>query len=95
MAVPLAPLVFHFILAFLMSCEQVAPDTRRVVVMPVAGRARLPAVRHAVGGNPCDVRESRIRDLPIGHRPLEVVWLSAATGVPSGAAAHGRCSSIA
>jgi transposase len=27
-----------------------------------------------VDGRPYDVRESRIRDLPMGHRPLEVVW---------------------
>lgn len=27
-----------------------------------------------VGGRPFDVRESRIKDLPMGHRPLEVVW---------------------
>lgn len=27
-----------------------------------------------VGGKPYDVRESRIKDLPVGHRPPLVVW---------------------
>ena len=27
-----------------------------------------------VGGRPYDVREMRIKDLPMGHRPLQVVW---------------------
>ena len=27
-----------------------------------------------VGGKPYALRESRIKDLPVGHRPLVVVW---------------------
>ncbi|MGZ4553060.1 MAG: hypothetical protein ACXVXQ_06115 [Mycobacteriaceae bacterium] len=31
-------------------------------------RARLPAVRVLAGGKPYDVREMRVKDLPVGHR---------------------------
>ncbi|HLZ36716.1 MAG TPA: transposase family protein, partial [Mycobacteriales bacterium] len=56
------------------SCEQVAPDARRVVVMQTADEHACPQCGVLVGGRPFDVRESRIKDLPMGHRPLEVVW---------------------
>jgi hypothetical protein len=56
------------------SCEEVAPDAHRVVVMQVADERACPRCGVLVGGKPYDVRESRIKDLPTGQRPLEVVW---------------------
>ena len=56
------------------SCEEVEPDGRRVVVMRVADEHACPRCGVLVGGRPYDVRESRIKDLPMGHRGLDVVW---------------------
>lgn len=56
------------------SCEETAPDGRRVVVMQVADAHACPRCGVLVGGKPYDVRESQVKDLPVGHRPLVVVW---------------------
>ena len=56
------------------SCEEIPADGRRVVVMQVADEHACPRCGVLVGGKPYDVRESRIKDLPFGHRPLEVIW---------------------
>jgi transposase len=42
--------------------------------MQVADEHACPRCGVLVGGKPYDVRESRIKDLPMGHRRLEVVW---------------------
>ena len=47
---------------------------RRVVIMQVATEHGCPQCGVVVGGEPYDVRESRVRDLPFGERPLVVVW---------------------
>jgi len=51
-----------------------ADPTRRLVVMQVADEHGCPRCGVLVGGKPYDVRESRIKDLPVGHRPPQVVW---------------------
>ncbi len=56
------------------SCEEIPADGRRVVVMQVADEHACPRCGVLVGGKPYDVRESRVKDLPFGHRPLEVIW---------------------
>jgi transposase len=56
------------------SCEEIPLQGRRVVVMQVADEHACPRCGVLVGGKPYDVRESRIKDLPFGHRPLEVLW---------------------
>lgn len=55
------------------SCET-PPDGRRVVVMQVAHEHACPRCGVLVNGRPYDARESRIKDLPMGHRPIEVIW---------------------
>jgi len=64
-------------------CEETTPEpeeersgepVRRVVVMQSAGEHGCPRCGVLVGGKPYDVRESRIKDLPMGHRPLQVIW---------------------
>jgi transposase len=57
------------------SCEG-DDDTggRRAVIMQVAGEHACPRCGVLAGGKPHDLRESRIKDLPMGHRRLEVVW---------------------
>ena len=55
-------------------CEEVEPDGRRVVVMQVADEHACPRCGVLVGGRPYDARASRIKDLPVGHRPLTVIW---------------------
>lgn len=47
---------------------------RQVVVMQVAAEHPCPRCGVLVGGKPYDVREMRIKDLPFGHRPVQVVW---------------------
>jgi zinc-finger of transposase IS204/IS1001/IS1096/IS1165 len=44
------------------------------LVMQAADEHGCPRCGVVVGGKPYDVRESRIKDLPCGHRPLLVVW---------------------
>jgi transposase len=56
------------------SCEENDTGVRRVVVMQVAEEHACPRCGVLAGGKPYDVRESRIKDLPFGHRPLEVIW---------------------
>jgi transposase len=56
------------------SCEQAALGLRRVVVMQADDEHGCPRCWVFVGGRPYDLREMRIKDLPMGHRPLEVVW---------------------
>src|SRR5512135_520470 len=59
---------------WVVSCEEMPPDGRRVVVMQRAAEHGCPRCGVLVGGKPYDLRESRIKDLPVGHRPLAVVW---------------------
>jgi transposase len=56
------------------SCQETPPDGRRAVVMQSADEHACPRCGALVDGRPYDVRESRIKDLPMGHRPLEVIW---------------------
>ena len=56
------------------SCVEIPPGGRRVVVMQVADEHACPRCGVLVGGKPYDLRQSRIKDLPFGHRPLEVIW---------------------
>jgi transposase len=55
------------------SCFLTALGMRRVEVMQVADAHGCPQCGVLVG-KPYDVRVMRIKDLPVGHRPLEVVW---------------------
>ncbi|MBA3800362.1 MAG: ISL3 family transposase [Geodermatophilaceae bacterium] len=56
------------------SCQEATPEERRVVVMQAADEHACPRCGVLVGPKPYDVRESRIKDLPLGHRPPQVVW---------------------
>ena len=56
------------------SCEEDDAGVRRAVVMQVANEHGCPRCGVLVGGKPYDLRESRITDLPMGHRRLEVIW---------------------
>ena len=56
------------------SCEEDDTAGRRVVIMQIADEYGCPGCGVLVGGRPYDVRESRITDLPMGHRRLVVVW---------------------
>jgi transposase len=56
------------------SCAEDGVRARRVVVMQAAEEHACPTCGVLVAGKPYDVRESRIKDLPMGHRPLEVFW---------------------
>jgi transposase len=47
---------------------------RRVVIMQIAVEHACPRCGVLVGGKPYDVRESRVKDLPMGHRALHVIW---------------------
>jgi len=47
---------------------------RRVVIKQVAVEHACPRCGVLVGGQPFDVRESRVKDLPMGHRPVHVIW---------------------
>ncbi len=44
------------------------------MIMQVAAEHACPRCGVLVGGKPYDVRCSRVKDLPVGHRPVEVVW---------------------
>jgi transposase len=59
---------------WVMSCRESPLGVLRVVVMQRAGEHACPRCGVLVGGRPYDVRLSRIKDLPFGHRPLEVFW---------------------
>lgn len=56
------------------SCEENDIGGRRVVVMQAADEHACPRCGVLVGGKPYDLRESRVKDLPMGSRPLLVVW---------------------
>ncbi len=56
------------------SVELTPLNLRRVIVMQVADEHGCPQCGVLVGGKPYDVREMRVKDLPVGHRPLLVVW---------------------
>src|SRR5512135_1816345 len=56
------------------SVEVTPLGVRRVVVMQVAAEHACPRCGVLAGGKPYDVREMRVKDLPVGHRPLLVVW---------------------
>ena len=47
---------------------------RQVVVTQTAVEHACPRCGVLVGGKPYDLREVRIKDLPMGHRRVEVVW---------------------
>ncbi len=55
-------------------CEENDAGGRRVVVMQLADEHGCPRCGVLVGGKPYDVRESPVKDLPMGQRPLTVVW---------------------
>lgn len=56
------------------SCALTPLGVRQVVVMQTAAEHVCPRCGVLVGGKPYDHRQSRIKDLPFGARPLEVVW---------------------
>src|SRR5512135_1447161 len=56
------------------SCALTPLGVRRVVVMQTAAEHACPRCGVLVGGKPYDHRQSRIKDLPFGARPVEVVW---------------------
>src|SRR5512135_1262663 len=74
---------------WVVSCEEMPPDGRRVVVMQRAAEHGCPRCAVLAGGKPYDVREMRVKDVPMGHRPLEVVWRKRATAAASRVPAAG------
>jgi transposase len=56
------------------SCELSPVGVRTAVVMQTATEHACPRCGVLTGGKPYDRRESRIKDLPFGRRPLAVVW---------------------
>jgi hypothetical protein len=56
------------------SCDLTPLGVRRVVVMQQASEHACPRCGVLVGGKPYDQRASQIKDLPFGHRPIEVIW---------------------
>ena len=57
-----------------LSCALSPLGVRQVVVMQAAEEHACPRCGVLVSGRPYDRRESRIKDLPFGDRPLEVIW---------------------
>ncbi len=57
-----------------LSCALSPLGVRRVVLMQAAGEHACPRCGVLVSGRPYDCRESRIKDLPFGDGPLEVIW---------------------
>ena len=49
-------------------------EGRRVVIVQLADEHGCPRCGGVVGGRPYDLRESRVKDLPFGERPLVVIW---------------------
>ena len=47
---------------------------RRVVIMQIASEHACPRCGVIAGSRPYDVRESRVKDLPMGHRRVQVIW---------------------
>ena len=56
------------------ACTRTPLGVRQVVVMQVADEHPYPRCGVLAGGRPYDVREMAVKDLPIGDRPLQVVW---------------------
>jgi len=56
------------------SCTLTALGVRRLVVMQDFDEHACPRCGVLVGGRSYDVREARVKDLPFGDRPIEVVW---------------------
>ena len=56
------------------SVEPTVLGVRRVLIMQIGGEHPCPRCGVIVGGKPYDVRCSRVKDLPVGHRPVEVWW---------------------
>lgn len=55
-------------------CALTPLGVRRAVVMRVVDEHGCPGYGVLVGGKRYDVREMRVKDLPMGRRPLELVW---------------------
>ena len=47
---------------------------RRVVIMQIASEHACLRCGVIAGSRPYDVRESRVKDLPMGHRRVQVIW---------------------
>jgi len=56
------------------SVESTPLGVRQMVIMGVAHEHGCPRCGVLVGGRPYDIRDSRVKDLPVGHRRIEVVW---------------------
>ncbi len=56
------------------SVEPMPGGGRQVVIMQSADEHACPRCGVLVGGRPFDVRPSRVKDLPVGHRRVEVIW---------------------
>ncbi len=54
-------------------CHEDEAGVRRVVVMGQGDQQACPGCG-VLAGRPYDVRESRVKDLPFGQRPLTVIW---------------------
>ena len=56
------------------SVDSTPLGVRQVVIMGVAQEHGCPRCGVLIGGRPYDFRDSRVKDLPVGHRRIEVVW---------------------
>ena len=56
------------------SVEPCPGELHRVVILPTAAEHGCPRCGVIAGSRPYDVRPSRVKDLPMGHRRVEVVW---------------------
>jgi len=56
------------------SLQETPLKVRRVTIMGESQEHACPRCGVLVGGKPYDLRESRVKDLPVGHRPVEVMW---------------------
>jgi len=56
------------------SVQETPLKVRRVTIMGESQEHACPRCGVLVGGKPYDLRESRVKDLPVGHRPVEVMW---------------------
>lgn len=67
-------LLFHLPGFAVVSVALTALGVRQAVIMQVACEHACPRCGVLAAGMPYDVRLMRVKDLPFGHRPLEVVW---------------------
>jgi hypothetical protein len=74
------------------SCTLTPLGVRRLVVMQQADEHACPRCGVLVGGKPYDLRESRVKDLPFGHRPLEVISYGSADSPPTRLTPASPCS---